>query len=834
MRKLIVTTLAILLLATAHASALMTFQLEDPIRGLLSNSVIQIVFDGQFVWAATDGGGLAGTSDGGITWITFSKDNAFTSTGVSALGLLQDRLLVSTVNTETDGGGGGLFYTDDHGGNFTNAEHPLFKGAGRISYDFAVFDSVVYSANYYAGLLRSLDGGISWENIFIDAKLDSLFEADSAFAPTEFVRGRYFSAVIDPYHDDTTIVWAGSAEGVQRLYYIGKSKKLASRRINDIANEGSTWWYATDKGVSRFNDTLLTFNSWSEDNGLPANYVSAIAVKGNLVIAGLYDTLLNISLGFAVSTNSGVNWTSRTPATALGSGKMIQALEFHGTSIWAACDQGGLLRSVDNGVNWEVYYPSDLIAGPEIPSPVYNIHAIDVAERDDFSRVTVGTDSGIVAFYFDNDGDRDSVVHTAIADNALYGQKVLSVATFVTERSDEYWAAVKPLKPDVGSRPAVINSTNNGATWSFHLVGTPAVITNDVKIGEMFGDTMVWAATDQGLRATTDFGQRWDSYLVRDAFSGDTIYFTAAYGTVEMSGSETHMGANGNGLAQLYLAESDGNLFPNFRVYKPTFDPNQFDLVGRSYTATGATPGDSALAGNFVVAMGLQRSGDSSLIWASVRPALESGGRNGVSITTDRGTTWRFTLDNTLVWNFQFTGDTAFAASDQGLYMSTDFGESWDQLSIRDPETGRSISDSVAVYDIELIDGDYWVGTDDGIAVTSDLEDWTIIRTFLDVPPEETWATPNPFSPYLGGSEMKFHYKLKNPGKVTITIYDFANNIVKKVLDGVPRQGNVQYDDIDTWNGTNSKGDVVAAGVYLYLLESTGGEELWGKIMVIP
>lgn len=81
---------------------------------------------------------------------------------------------------------------------------------------------------------------------------------------------------------------------------------------------------------------------------------------------------------------------------------------------------------------------------------------------------------------------------------------------------------------------------------------------------------------------------------------------------------------------------------------------------------------------------------------------------------------------------------------------------------------------------------------------------------------------------------MKFHYLLKQPGNVTITIFDFANNVVKKVADGASREGNVQYDDLDTWNGRNSKGDAVAAGVYFYLLESTGGDKLWGKFMVIP
>ncbi len=838
MRKTIVVTLALLMLATTQAFGWMTFRLEDPIEGLLSNSVTQIVYDAEYVWLAT-GEGLAGSKDGGVSWITFNKENAFAGSGISSLGLYGNRLLVATADIDVNGLGSGLYYTDDDGEVWNLVDNPLFSNSGKLSYDLTVFDSVMYSTNFNAGLLRSLDGGISWENIFVDARLDSIFEADSTFARSGYERGRYFSSVIDPYHDDTTIVWAGSAEGVQRLYYIGKEKKLASLRVNDIGNDGDTWWYATDRGVSKFNDTLLIFKTYSTDNGFPANFVSSIAVRGVLVIAGLYDTLAESSLGFAISSDAGENWTLETPALAVGANHKIEDIRFHGDTVYAACDEGGLARSTDHGQNWSGYYPNDIVSPPFVDSPIYHIHAIDIAEREDFSRMAVGTDSGVVAFYFSEAGDLDSTVHMRIFDNTSYGQKVISLSTFKTTVGEEFWACVQPYKTSVTSQPAVVRSFDHGFTWEHYLTGPPALNSYQIEIGEMFGDTIIWVATEKGIRISTNLGTRWDVATAIDLLTGEVVPSDAQMLCVHMGEFETHLGSVTNGVAQHHLAIISDVLRFNYRIYRPNLDPDQFDFVGRSYTASGVVPGDSALAGNFVVAMALQRTGDSSLVWAAVRPALESGGKNGVSITTDRGESWRFTLNNTQVWNFEFNGDTAFAAASQGLYMTTDFGENWEQISINDPETGRSISDSVEVYAITLIGDEYWVGTDDGIAKSRNLEDWTIIRTFVEIPVDaeddaRSFVTPSPFSPYLGGSEMKFHYLLKQPGNVTITIYDFANNVVKKVLEGAPREGNLQYDDLDTWNGKNSQGDAVAAGVYFYLLESTGGDKLWGKFMVIP
>ncbi|MGB5137897.1 MAG: hypothetical protein WBP29_05145, partial [Candidatus Zixiibacteriota bacterium] len=447
MKNKIILALAVILLASTQVFAFMSFRLEDPTPGLQSNSVTQILYDGEYVWMAT-GAGLAGSSNGGQTWFTFNDQNAFTENGISAIGKTGPNLLTATADIDASQAfGAGLYLTLDRGVNWTRVSNPLFAGLGRLSYDFTVYDSVVYSSNNDAGLMRSFDDGVTWEQIFATAEIESIFVTDSTFqrySNDPHLEALSFSNLIDPYHDDTTIVWNGSAEGIQRYYYIGQHKKLASRRVNDIANVGDTWWYATDRGISKFNDTLLVFNTYDTDNGLPANFVTAIAAKDDIVVAGLYDTLAQSSLGFAISTDAGASWTHETPAQATGANRKIEDIKFFGDGIWVATNLGGLINSTDNGNNWTRFYPpvSDTI----VDKPFHHVHGIDVGAREDFSRIAVGTDSGIVALYFNASDDFDSAVYLPIFDNTLYSQKVVSLSSFVTQFGDEYWAAVQPYR----------------------------------------------------------------------------------------------------------------------------------------------------------------------------------------------------------------------------------------------------------------------------------------------------------------------------------------------------------------------------------------------------
>jgi hypothetical protein len=835
-RWILACVIAALLFAPLPAFGWVTVDLSQPIDTLADNTVVDIVYDGTYIWLAT-GNGVSGTRDGGATWRSFNRTNGFKRSSISALATLGSRLWVATSHDTASPSsgdlvpaGGGLQITDNFGDDWRLVEPKGLSSPGMLAYDLAPYDSSLWAACFYGGLLRSLDRGETWENIFVDTTLRNDFEGKT----NDLLAGRYFSALVDPYHDDSVIVWAGSAEGVQRLYYVGKHKKLASNRINDIAFDGESWWYATDRGLTKFGDSLFLFNTYDTDNGLPANFVSAVGADSSLICVGLYDTLSQQSLGFAVSTDGGSSWQQALTQQAIGANNLIQEIVIHSGSIWAACSQGGLLRSTDNGLNWRNYYLDSTVTSTD--DPRNTIHCVSVAPRENYTKLLVGSDSGIVVFYFTNMSVLDSTKYLPLEDDTANGQKVVSISTMVTANGDEIWAATHLLRQGDGLRPGTIRSTNDGESWSYHLVGPPAVVPNEVRIVDQFKDTLVWVATETGMRETINFGGRWNTPLI--ASFPDTIGRTDPMLAVETTQWQTHVGSSGKGAGYLGLYGDSASATLFWMVLKANLMADSLDYAGRSYVQIDSVPGDSQIAGNFIPALGLQHRGDKNVIWAAVR-ATSNYQYNGICITSDRGRTWKLISDGAIAWNFEFNGDTAWVATSQGLLMTTDQGANWRTLKIVEKATGREIAGNVEVYAARYVNGALWVGTNDGVARSVDLEDWQIWRVFYPIAEtagddERSYVTPNPFSPYLTDGPLKFHYRLTRPGDVTIKVYDFGNNLVKTVVSGVSRDGGVQYDDLERWDGRNGNGDIVAGGVYLYIIESSGGDKLSGKFMVIP
>lgn len=83
----------------------------------------------------------------------------------------------------------------------------------------------------------------------------------------------------------------------------------------------------------------------------------------------------------------------------------------------------------------------------------------------------------------------------------------------------------------------------------------------------------------------------------------------------------------------------------------------------------------------------------------------------------------------------------------------------------------------------------------------------------------EVYATPNPFDLSAGKAVLTF---VGAPSGSTATIYDMEGREVVK-LSGSPLQ----------WNGRNERGDAVAGGTYMFVVELPSGEKHTGKIAVV-
>ncbi|PJB27160.1 hypothetical protein CO111_06775, partial [Candidatus Desantisbacteria bacterium CG_4_9_14_3_um_filter_50_7] len=79
---------------------------------------------------------------------------------------------------------------------------------------------------------------------------------------------------------------------------------------------------------------------------------------------------------------------------------------------------------------------------------------------------------------------------------------------------------------------------------------------------------------------------------------------------------------------------------------------------------------------------------------------------------------------------------------------------------------------------------------------------------------------PNPFVP--GSGVFTFKYLTE---EATIRIYNVAGELVRTV----PKPAGSSA----SWDGENDSGDIVASGVYVYIITNIAGEKATGKIMVI-
>jgi photosystem II stability/assembly factor-like uncharacterized protein len=128
-----------------------------------------------------------------------------------------------------------------------------------------------------------------------------------------------------------------------------------------------------------------------------------------------------------------------------------------------------------------------------------------------------------------------------------------------------------------------------------------------------------------------------------------------------------------------------------------------------------------------------------------------------------------------------------------------------------------------------------WLGSADGLARTDNNGfSWTVFRSFISTrqrPDPPVYAYPNPFSPERG-TEIRFQYDLTRAGEVKIDIFNFA---MEKVISIREIQGNISannYDRSTSWDGRDNNGRMVDNGVYFFRAEFEGKVN-WGKIVVI-
>ena len=91
------------------------------------------------------------------------------------------------------------------------------------------------------------------------------------------------------------------------------------------------------------------------------------------------------------------------------------------------------------------------------------------------------------------------------------------------------------------------------------------------------------------------------------------------------------------------------------------------------------------------------------------------------------------------------------------------------------------------------------------------------------------YCYPNPFNPDKGLTNLR--YSLAKTAQVAIEIYDAGGNLVKTLQDNVSQTAGEEQSV--PWDGRNGAGDLVANGVYFFVIETSQGERAVGKIAVL-
>jgi hypothetical protein len=824
----------------------MQMTLDEAFPGFSSNDVgdVQVMYvpgGDTIIWVGT-GRGISKTTDRGKSWYFYDERSGLNKNEISALAVSGTTLwTASAYNKEVQGSwypyGRGFNRTRDFGDSWDSfIPEQVSKYAGMVCYDIAIDDTTVWATAWYGGLIRSQDGGQTWENVFVDSAAQADFESE-----TFYDYRNYFFAVAPP---DTQC----------------PLQKRLKNSITDIVYDGTLLWVATQDGLHGSLDLGASWFPKDTSSGLNSNGVYCLAADTSSFWVGLYQEEGTFPLpllpsltgkGFNLSTDFGTTWDTAQPALgqATSPGKFPLSMAVVDTVVWAACAEGGLIRSFDRGVTWENVFV-DTSAQRRFEEDqleyedVFTSVAVDTSLADT-TLVWAGTKDGVYEFVYTTGDLPDTVIGHLNSGEGLGGGDigplegptvVLSIGIQSYAAQTDIWVAgyqELATDPVLLTQPVTYRSTDRGNTWLSCLDNVQA---RDFA----FFDSAAWVASSEGLKRSTDGGENWDTFEIVDSTSEGLIIpsqFTSVCVVKDTAGPVIFVGSidglaksTDNGITWEVTRFADSFKKAIWTgtaagIFKFTYNyRNVHDAaVNYGYYLNGIT-------GDWVVALAIQHYQGRKIVWAATQ--VTTYGDDGASFSMDDGDTWQTTLVGDRVWNFAFADSVVWAATSTGLKRTSDWGQTWEVFNHMQDD--RDKISSMEFTSVSVIDGEVWAGNVDGLVrTTNDGNSWDVYRTASPITGSQTaYAYPSPFSPILqGGGETRIHHRSRESGPVTVKIYDFAMDLVIALVDHEFRQGEVEYDEV--WDGRNGKGDLVANGVYFFKVEAAGGQTEWGKVVVL-
>jgi photosystem II stability/assembly factor-like uncharacterized protein len=322
----------------------------------LSNSITDIITDGNIVWLGTSRG-LSKTEDDGITWMNYFNAPDFSDESIIALGESNGIIWATLGHSREINGsllpeGSGLVYSTDNGTTWVKIPQPVDEpgdslisyganviralpvttAVNNISYDIAFTKNTVWIASFAGGLRKSSDFGKTWQRVILPPdNLDSISPEDTLhfslqpvagkFGPENYLNHRVFSVI---GIDDSTLI-VGTAGGINK---------------------------STDNGIS-----WQKFNHQNQTQPITGNFITALAYDKakNVIWASTWKAeAVEETWGVSSSANGGKSWETyllNERAHNFGFKYFGDYNSPYNSEVIVATDNG-IFRSNDNGKSW--------------------------------------------------------------------------------------------------------------------------------------------------------------------------------------------------------------------------------------------------------------------------------------------------------------------------------------------------------------------------------------------------------------------------------------------------------------------------------------------------
>ena len=514
-------------------------------------------------------------------------------------------------------------------------------------------EGILFAGTNGGGIFRSTDGGETWApaseglHVYENNMLPVIFalaqKGNTLYAGTGGTNGDLFYSI-------------DSGDSWQQLTHF--QDEIG---ISGIAFIGDTIYIGrhTEKSVFFSNDNG---RSWRQiDGGLTDRLGPSLIASGATLFAKTHHQLFRLKAGENSWTKLVIKDPSKRDAVS-----DITKFAVSDETIYAATVDGRLFRSTDMG-NWWKSIKHEMM------------HDLD-------GKLTA---LGNTVFYIGSNSANGRVFHSTDAGN--------SWTMFNTNLTNQYIFSVAVLSEKtlyVGTFNGVFRSTDGGESWTKINTG---IINTYIENLVFFRNTL-YTITGDGIVKSVDDGNSWVP-ANQGLIASDGATLTVSGGKFYAATGETNYSTQSPSTAGVYRLADDGNSWipiqrnmrsSNDRIY----GVNQLVVSGETFYVVGQM-GQGARLYRWRVGENLwtQLRPQDFLGWhplaVSGKTVYINPAKGKLFRSVDEGDSWTDVSQNLPNWNQQigsydlaFVGRTIYANSNNGVFRSTDGGETWTPIIV--------------------------------------------------------------------------------------------------------------------------------------------------------